>query len=100
MMQLGRTRVVIARLYFSGTDSVGAPAPSCGGGQGGGSRGPRRLANAPLLSSRADQRDPPPRSSPTRGEEARRDDPRVNLKAEGSNTREMAKTWRKHCGSG
>jgi uncharacterized membrane protein len=46
--------------------------------RGGGSRGPRRLSNASSLASRVGWRDPPPLSSPTRGEEARWGDPRVN----------------------
>src|ERR1700735_1816266 len=97
-MQLGRTRVVIARLYFSGTDSVGAPAPSCWGGQGWGVARAEEISEctAALFSCRSAR--PPSSVLPHKG--ARRDDPRVNLKAEGSNTREMAKTWRKHSGSG
>ena len=55
-----------------------------GAGRGGGSRGPRRLSNTPSLACRVGQRDPPPRSSPTRGEEAQRSDPRVNSRAEGA----------------
>ena len=69
---------------FGRIDGVSAPAPSCGGGQGWGSRGPRRLSNAPSLACRVGRRDPPPLSSPTRGEEAQRGDLRVNSKAEGS----------------
>jgi uncharacterized membrane protein len=54
------------------------PPPLAGAGRGGGSRGPRRLSNAPSLASRVGRRDPPPLSSPTRGEEAQRSHPRVN----------------------
>jgi uncharacterized membrane protein len=45
------------------------PPPLVGAGRGGGSRGPGRLSNAPLLACRVGRRDPPPRSSATRGEE-------------------------------
>src|SRR5580692_6567935 len=51
---------------------------------GGGSRRPRRLSNAPSLARRVGRRDPPPLSSPTRGEEARWGDLRVNSRAEGA----------------
>jgi uncharacterized membrane protein len=45
------------------------PPPLVGAGRGGGSRGPERLSNAPSLARHLGRRDPPPLSSPTRGEE-------------------------------
>src|ERR1700684_3095590 len=60
------------------------PPPLVGAGRGGGSRGRKRLSNAPSLARRVGRRDPPPLSSPTRGEEAQRSHPRVNSRAEGA----------------
>jgi hypothetical protein len=67
-------------LHFGGIDDVSAPAPHSpsrdgrpsgrpmrGAGRGGGSRGPTRLANAPLLSCWVGRRDPPSLVLPTRG---------------------------------
>src|SRR5271168_4612896 len=62
--------------------SLAHPPPLVGAGRGGGSRGPTRLSNPPSLACRVERRDPPPRSSPTRGEEAQRSDLRVNSRAE------------------
>jgi hypothetical protein len=61
--------------------------PLVGAGRGGGSRGPRRLSDAPPRAYSGGRCDPPPCSSPTRGEETHRSDPRVNSKAEGSKDR-------------
>jgi hypothetical protein len=73
-----------------------AHPPSCGAGRGGGSRGPRRLSNAPAGSSRRTARPPSsvlphhraPEGRPSvgraMGEEAQRSGPRVNSKAEGA----------------
>ena len=55
-----------------------------GGRRGGGSRGPKTLANALLLSYRVRKARPPPRSSPTRGEETRRSDSRVSANSKGA----------------
>jgi uncharacterized membrane protein len=60
------------------------PPPLVGAGRGGGSRGPWRLSTAPSLARHVGRRDPPPLSSPTRGEEARWDGPRVSSRAEGA----------------
>src|SRR5580692_10802780 len=60
---------------------------------GAGSRGPKRLSNAPSLARRVGRRDPPPLSSPTRGEEAQLSDPRVNSRAEGAKARTRSSTW-------
>ena len=63
------------------------PPPLKGAGRGGGAREPRRLWDAPQPPCRIGRRAPPPLSSPTRGEEARRHNPRVNSKAERSTLR-------------
>src|SRR5271163_3621740 len=57
------------------------PPPLAGAGRGGGSPRPGRLSHAPPLACLVGRRDPPPWSSPTRGEETRRAGPRVNPKA-------------------
>src|SRR5271170_2353465 len=57
------------------------PPPLAGAGRGGGSPRPGRLSHAPPLACLVGRRDPPPWSSPARGEETRRAGPRVNPKA-------------------
>jgi LPS-assembly lipoprotein len=64
--------------------SLAPPPPLVGAGRGGGSRGPGRLWNPLPLLGCTERRDPPPCSSPTRGEETRRDDPRAIRRAKGS----------------
>jgi hypothetical protein len=72
-----------ARVCCNWVDSVtlAHPPSLVGAGRGGGSRGPTRLANVPLHASPIRRRDPPPLSSPTRGEEAQRCDPARKLKS-------------------
>jgi uncharacterized membrane protein len=65
--------------------ALAPPPPLVGAGWGGGSRGPGRLSG-PLLLCRKERRDPPPLSSPTRGEEAQRSNPRIDLR-EGAGAR-------------
>src|ERR1700722_20177535 len=61
----GRARL----LYLVEPTTLAHPPPQVGR-EGWGARGPRRLAHAPLPSCRLGRRAPPPRSSPTSGEEA------------------------------
>jgi hypothetical protein len=69
-------------LLFGGIDGVSAPPPLVGAGTGGGSRGP--LWYVSPLPCGVGQRDPPPYSSPARGEETHLDNRSINSRANGA----------------
>ena len=69
-------------LHFGGTDGVGAPAPSCGGGRGGVAPATEIIECVPVPLLRRTAR--PPSVPPPQGEETRRDDLSVNARANGA----------------